>query len=147
MSPPDKEILMAMTTDQTNRLNKSFAFIKPRLGLVADLFEQFLSDSNPGLSSHFPMDRVSFELNMLLICGHVSDLALLNDRYAEMGEDLHAAGFEEYHYASAREAMLRAFASISGYTWTQKLSNDWSELFDQISLAAFAPNQSRSQAA
>lgn len=133
---------MAFTKDQTERLSSSFAFIKPRLGLVADLFEQALLESAPKLSSHFPLDRVTFELNMLLICGHIADLDLLGDRFAEMGEDLNTIAISADDFPAAREAMLRAFASVSGYTWTQRLHDDWADVFNTA--AAFAFNSTKS---
>ncbi len=138
---------MFFTNDQIARLNTSFGLLKPRLGQIADLFEQSLNEHAPMLASHFPIDRVSFELNMLLICGHVADVNLLTERYAEIGEDLAAVGVGADQYPAARDAMLRAFAAISGYTWTQRLENDWRALFDHIAHAALMPSNFQSQAA
>lgn len=138
---------MAFNNEQIDRLSSSFAFIKPRLGLIAELFEHSILDSTPNLSSHFPLDRVSFELNMLLICGHIADLDLLGDRFTEMGEELSAIGISADCYPAAREAMLRAFASVSGYTWTQRLHDDWSSVFNTVAAFAFNTTTSVQRAA
>ena len=142
-----KEIPMAFTNDRIARLNTSFGLIKPRLSQVADLFEQALNESTPDLAPHFPMDRVSFELNMLLLCGHIADMDLLADRYAEIGEDLSALGINEYHYPFARDAMIRAFGAVCGYTWTQRLVDDWTAVFDHIGHAAWNSIDAHSHAA
>lgn len=128
---------MAFTTEQINRLNTSFAFLKGRLGLIADIFEQSLLEADPAMSAHLPMDRVSFELNILLICGHTADLDLLDDRFAEMGEDLAELGLGIEQYPNARDAMLSAFASVSGYTWTKRLNDDWASVFNTVAASAF----------
>ena len=138
---------MAFSNEQINRLQSSFSFLKPRLGLVADHFEQALLESTPAMSVHFPMDRVSFELNMLLICGHAADLDLLGDRFAEMGEDLGDLGIASERFPAAKAAMLQAFAAISGYTWTQSLQSDWETLFDTVGASAFVAESSIRQAA
>ncbi|MCA9304232.1 MAG: hypothetical protein KC996_08925 [Phycisphaerales bacterium] len=138
---------MAFTTEQIDRLNTSFSFLKPRLGLVGDIFERSLLETDPAMSTHLPMDRVSFELNMLLICGHTADLELLGDRFAEMGEDLAELGIGADQFPAARDAMLRAFAAVSGYTWTQRLQDDWASVFNTVAGSAFSKVPSYHKAA
>ncbi len=138
---------MALTNEQIARLNSSFGLIKPRLGMVAELFEQAMVDVYPEMKSLFPIDRVSFELNMLLLCGHLADLDLLHDRIAEMGDELHEHQVYEHHFPAARDAMLRAFASVLGYTWTSRLSEDWEEVFDHIGHMGWTTIPDHSQAA
>lgn len=127
-----------MDREMTERLEKSFYALAHRGQELVDRFYALLFARHPHLRKLFPASLLEHKdrfLDMLfrIVKGLRRPESLrqplidLGRRHAEY--DLHA-----HHYAVFRDTMIEVMAHMSGHSWSDALTRDWTFAFDFVSL-------------
>lgn len=127
---------MALKQDQIERLGASYQLLEPRLDqLVSDFYDRLFLAA-PQVRSMFPQDMSNQKQHLggaiKLVAKHIANIDQLAQPLREMGARHVGYGAQEAHYPVVRDTLVASMAEISGYAWTQNLTNDWTAALNAV---------------
>ncbi len=125
-----------MTPESIERIESSFAVLKPHAFDLTELFYAKLFAKHPGVRPLFPEDikpqSEKLAQTIGVVVGSIRNLGALVPVLHAMGERHVAYGTEPAPYDAVRDTLLEAMAELAGDLWTDDLQADWTAALNLV---------------
>ncbi len=137
-----------MNNEQVQRIRGSFDALTHRVPELVDRFHTRLLAQQPTLRAMFPRDLAShkqdFAAGLRLIVKNIDRLDTLAPTLMDIGARQSRLGITPGHYGMAREILVSTLREMAGPTWSEELSQDWTEALSMaISTMVLGASRSR----
>ena len=121
---------MTYSPDQLTRLAKNYHAIAPRLDTVIN---EFLTNIHEELdqSADWTPPTTSDHERLVELISQLGQSFDDPDQIVDESDSLETM-LNDYRYIAIRESFLSAIATVSDYTWTAQLREDWITAFDLV---------------